>query len=401
MPNPRIDYYELFRPTTPPPKPKATPLLPSFPFKPLFCSTPKTQLAATYSRTDPRFRGYRTPPNHAPSLSGSSVPSAHSTPCSLSSIPESQTPDHPKTNADPSSLLAVARKSETLDTKGQKPYHSQVEETIHPMELLLDQGWLIATDESGPRSRKGCEKGYPLQRGESEVPLQNVKAESNDALLRWLAETNTVQGNTEVAACGGLDDFFDMFGPDSSNIEPFNEYSLEKSPKSLGSSPSSCTSPEETASEASFSSEWWDLGTSTHASYTPLSPILKDFHDKTVLEFLQSFRRWLGSIRNHSNGNSNDRAPAASSSMVGSSSSLASSSSSPRMEKQIFSGNNKRPPDEEEEDDDGLPPSKRSKIDLSDESCHRPLACPFAKNDPVRYRKCFGYTKMGTISRLK
>ena len=61
----------------------------------------------------------------------------------------------------------------------------------------------------------------------------------------------------------------------------------------------------------------------------------------------------------------------------------------------------KRPPGDDDNSNDGRPPGKRRKFtNVCEEPDIRLLACPFAKKDPLRHRKCFKYV-LQDIARLK
>ncbi|KAF2476866.1 uncharacterized protein BDR25DRAFT_309217 [Lindgomyces ingoldianus] len=61
----------------------------------------------------------------------------------------------------------------------------------------------------------------------------------------------------------------------------------------------------------------------------------------------------------------------------------------------------KRPPGDDDNNNDDRPPGKRRKVtNIYKEPDTRLLACPFAKKDPLRHRKCFKYV-LQDIARLK
>ena len=165
------------------------------------------------------------------------------------------------------------------------------------------------------------------------------------------------------------------------------------------------TSYSDAQSEASSGSDWCslELESASDEESVSLFPASIVCHNKIVLELLESFQEWQRNSVHTSRGGPCESGLATNSSTTSSSktnsSTTSTPSSTPRKDDHSFPESKKRLSDD---DDDELPPPKRSKFNLSDEEVyHRALACPFAKNDPMRYRKCFGYTKLWTIARLK
>jgi hypothetical protein len=248
---------------------------------------------------------------------------------------------------------------------------NQTKKVLDEMFGQLQTGATVLTQKPESSNRKDGYKGRASQRVEPDAQPQDTNITNSGSLLHWLDKLYPC-----VTSSTGK-------SPDQPSRPLSTDSSLD------------FTRHADTQSEASCS-EWWGLESSPDAESAPLSPDTNAFHDKIVVELLQSFREWQDSTIHTSQSNSNEPTLAASSSTASNPTST-TPLITPSKEKQLFSGGNKRP-----SDDDELPPLKRVKFDPPDEEgCNRALACPFAKNDPVRYRKCFGYAKLWTISRLK
>jgi hypothetical protein len=245
---------------------------------------------------------------------------------------------------------------------------------------------------SGPDRIQGREEQCPIDsRAELNSGENCHSYHQIGSIIRWLDDTTTDATSDKLADSTEIEDAV-AYDIDSAGdaIKGVPERDGIDAPWAMGRWVSPDSIFQETESEATCVNDSTGL-TMTQA--------VIEFHHKAVYQLLQEFRQWQAHISHGAGANSNGSAPVSSYSAVANTGNESPSNGIHRTNQSSSVRGRKRRSDD---GDDGPPSPKRNKNDTPDEAgSRRTLACPFAKKDPLRYRKCFGYTKIWNTSRLK
>jgi len=169
----------------------------------------------------------------------------------------------------------------------------------------------------------------------------------------------------------------------------------------MGTPWSAAKSSVDTDSQAAENSDsdWWGDTCSCSSSSAPASnaKFLQCAEDAAKVLFNEFSREKNSTIQTAGESHSSSRSSAASDpSRVGTSSSASSIQSTRKPSEGLSNNPRRRSPDDD--DDHNRRPRQRRRVDLISNA--ELLACPFAKNQPMRHSKCFRYM-IQEIARLK
>jgi hypothetical protein len=321
---------------------------------------------------------YTTPPRSVPSLCEDSTPSPNSTTCTLSPRGYSLS-------------STISQRLYDLMDLSQDPCNGQSKCNLRsPVERQMKSPFKARrSSPGGVRDRK---EQHPIaSRADMNLDENSQSYDEIGSIIRWLGDTTTH---------ATIDKFADS--KETEDVIAYDIDSPEDGARGV---------PGRDAIAASLAVSKWissdnisqetGCGTTCIDDSTDLAvtQTLIEFHHRAVSELLQEFRQWQAH-RNHTSGTDfNGSASVSGSSAVVNTGNETPSNGIPRTNQGSSTRGRKRRSDD---DDEGPPSSKRNKNDTPDEvGSRRTLACPFVKRDPVRYRKCFGYTKLWNTSRVK